>query len=246
MEKLLLEHKFDLFDYMNEVNAVKENGYKFRFERYGMNFEFYLPHYEEDLLQHIIVNYANFYENVELDYLRKEIIPRDAVVLDIGANIGNHTVFFGKVCGAKRIYCFEPVHETYETLCENIELNGLDNIVTANNTALGSISGKAKIKYYDPKQIGSTQVEEAEDGDMQMARLDDYAFERIDFIKIDVETYEYNLLKGAKETFTKHSPIVFIEILEENFNKVNALLEEYGYSHIETVGVINHLYRKRR
>lgn len=241
---LLLEHRFNLFDYEDEVRAVRNNNYRFKFRKHNTEFEFFLPNYEEDLLQYLIVNYANFYEHRELEYLRKNVIPRNAVILDIGANIGNHTVFFGKVCKAKKIYCFEPVDETYKTLCKNIELNGLENVAAANNVALGNVSGKAKIKFFNPRQIGSTQVEEAPDGDMNMARLDDYTFDRIDFIKIDVEKYELNLLKGARETLTKHSPAIFIEIFDDCFQGVNAVLEKYHYRKQETVAPYNYLYRK--
>lgn len=241
---LFIKHRFNLFDYEDEVRAVRNNNYRYKFHRCNIEFEFFLPHYEEDYIQRQIVNYANFYDNRQLYYLRKNVITRNAVILDIGANIGNHTVFFGKVCRAKRIYCFEPVAETYETLCKNIELNGLENVVVANNVALGSVSGKAKIKFFDSKQIGSTQVEETSDGDLSMARLDDYTFDRIDFIKIDVERYEFNLLKGARETLVKHSPIIFIEIFDDCFQDVNAVLEEYHYRKQETVAPYNYVYRK--
>lgn len=243
--KLLVKHKFNLFDYTDEVNAVKHNGYIFEFSRCKMDFKMFLPHYEEDFLQQQIVNYANFYEHRELNYLREKVIPHNAVILDIGANIGNHTVFFGKVCKAKKIICFEPVYETYETLCRNIELNNLDKIVVTNNVALGNIAGKAKIKYFDSKQIGSTQVEEAADGDISMARLDDFIFDRIDFIKIDVEKYEFYLLKGAKNTLIVHSPVIFIEIFDDCFEDVNAILEDYHYKKCETVAPFNYIYRKR-
>lgn len=242
--KLLVKHKFNLFDYTDEINDVKRNGYIFGFNRCGMDFRMYLPHYEEDILQQQIVNYSNFYEHRELNYLREKVIPHNAVILDIGANIGNHTVFLGKVCKAKKIICFEPVYETYKTLCRNIELNNLDKIAVANNVALGNIAGKAKIKYFNPKQIGSTQVEESSDGDLSMARLDDFAFDRIDFIKIDVEKYELYLLKGARNTLTVHSPVIFIEIFDDCFRDVNAILEEYHYKKCETVAPFNYIYRK--
>lgn len=108
-------------------------------------------------------------------------------------------------------------------------MNHIEDKVVANNVALGNVLGKARIKYFDPSNIGSTQVEEADDGELSMKRLDDYEFERIDFIKIDVEKYEYDLLLGAKNTLCKHSPGLYIEIFDDCFSKVDKLLREYGY-----------------
>lgn len=244
MEEQLWKHKFNLWDYMHEVEDVKKNGYLFTYKRYGVSVTMYLPCYEKDWIQKNIVNYADFYESRELEYLRENIIPRDSMILDIGANIGNHTVFFGKICKAKKIYCFEPVAETFDILSENVRLNNLEDIVVLNNVALGDKTGNAKIKHFNPDNSGSTQVEASDDGNMKLARLDDYEFQTVDFIKIDVEGYEYNLLLGARETLKKHSPVIFIEIFDNKFKATNKLLEEYGYKMETTVAPYNYIYRK--
>lgn len=62
-----------------------------------------------------------------------------------------------------------------------------------------------------------------------MKRLDDYEFERIDFIKIDIEGYEFYCLEGAKNTLSKHSPVIYVEISDNYFSKVDRLLRSYGY-----------------
>ena len=224
-----VKHRFNLWDYQDEIDLVKKNNYIYSFERYGKNITMYLPHYEEDFLQKCIVEQSDFYEVIELEYLRDTFLKGGNVILDIGANIGNHTVFFSKICNAEKVYAFEPVAETYDTLCRNIDLNHIENTVVAYNVALGNASGKARIKYFDPLNIGSTQIEEADDGNIGMKRLDDYQFERIDFIKIDVETYEYDLLQGAKNTLTQFAPVIFVEIFDDCFSKVDKLLESYGY-----------------
>lgn len=241
----LVKHRFNLWDYRYEIGLVKKNNFTYSFERYGKNITMYLPHYEEDYIQKGIVEYADFYEEVELEYLRNTFLKEGDVILDIGANIGNHTVFFSKVCNAEKVYAFEPAAETYETLCRNISLNNIGDKVVAYNVALGSASGKAKIKHFDPLNIGTTQVEEADDGNINMKRLDDYEFERIDFIKIDVEEYEYDLLQGAKNTLNKHSPVILVEIFADYFSKVDKLLRDYGYANDYTVSTNNYIYRKR-
>lgn len=238
-----MRHGFNIWDYEEEINAVKDNGYEFSFQKGEDNFRLYLPQYETDYIQHWIVNYADFFEYDELEYLR-DIIGQNKDILDIGANIGNHTIFFGKVLKAKSIHSFEPVSEFYDILKRNVSLNRLDDIVTPHNVALGNESGKARIKYFNPDELGSTQIEENNEGDMILQRLDDFEFDNIDFIKIDVETFEYNLLLGAKQTLAKHSPLIFIEIFDELYDKVNGLLNQIGYCMFEEVSHTNYLYKK--
>ena len=240
----LVKHRFNLWDYRHEIDLVKKNDFTYNFERYGKTITMYLPHYEEDRIQKGIVEYSDFHEAIELEYLRDTFLKEGSVILDIGANIGNHTVFFSKICNAEKVYAFEPVAETYDTLCRNISLNHIEDTVVAYNVALGSVSGKAKIKYFDSLNIGATQVEEADDGNISMKRLDDYEFERIDFIKIDVEKYEYDLLQGAKNTLSKHSPIILIEIFDDCYSKTDKLLRDYGYANSYTLSTNNYIYKK--
>lgn len=130
------------------LDLVKTNNYIYSFKRYGKNITMYLPHYGEDYIQSTLVLSSNFYESDELKYLRKAYLKGGNVILDIGANIGNHTVFFSKICNAERIYAFEPITETYDTLCRNIDLNHIEDRVVAYNVALGDVSGRAKIKNF--------------------------------------------------------------------------------------------------
>lgn len=238
-----IRHRFHVWDYVDEVNAVKVNGYEYSFTKKGEEIRLYLPQYETDYLQHWIVNYADFFEYDELEHLSSSI-GHNKDILDIGANIGNHTIFFGRILKAHSIHSFEPVGDFYEILKKNVELNHLNNVVTIHNVALGSESGKARIKCFNKSELGSTQLEENSDGNMELCRLDDFEFSNIDFIKIDVETFEYNLLLGAKKTLDKHSPIIFIEIFDELYDKVNGLLNEYGYHMFEEVSHTNYLYKK--
>lgn len=241
---ILVRHRFHLWDYQAEVDAVAEHGYMFDFFRNGVKIHMYVPQYQTDWVQSRIVNFADFYETNELEYLRKKIIKRGSYILDIGANIGNHSVFFAKLCHAKSIYAFEPISDVYKTLCRNIKINHIDSVVKSKNVALGNHYGKAKIKFFSPENTGVTQVEASDEGNMQMARLDDFTFNRIDFIKIDVEKYEYNLLLGAKHTLEEHSPIIYIEIFGEQYRKVNNLLQSYGYRKIIELAQCNYIYKK--
>lgn len=238
-----VKHGFDIWDYVNEVEAVKENGYVYSFLKDGEEIRMFLPQYETDYIQHWIVNYADFFEYNELERLGK-IIGTGKDILDIGANIGNHTLYFGKILKSHSIHAFEPVKDFYNILDKNVKLNQLEAVVETHNVGLGNESGRAKIKYFNPDELGATQIEESDSGNIVLCRLDDFEFDNIDFVKIDVESFEYNLLLGAKKTLAKHSPIIFIEIFDELYDKVNRLLNELGYHQVEEISHTNYLYNK--
>ena len=240
-----IRHRFCIWDYLKETENVKNNGYVFNFQKCKRKIRMYLPRYEVDYLQKQIVNYAEFYETEELDFLRKNVLKPGMDILDIGANIGNHTVYFGSVCRAASIHSFEPVRYFHEILCTNVTLNGLNDVVKTHNTALGKVTGKARIRMFRPQELGSTQIEAGEDGDMDIKRLDDFSFDNIDFIKIDVEKSEYDLLLGAEKTLKKHSPVIFIEIFREKYDQVNRLLNRYGYYCNREISDNNYLYEKQ-
>lgn len=239
-----IRHRFCIWDYLKEAENVKKNGYIFNFQKCKREIRMYLPQYEVDYLQYQIVNYAEFYETEELDFLRKNVLKPGMVILDIGANIGNHTVYFGSVCRAASIHSFEPVRDFYDILCRNVSLNGLNDVVKTHNIALGKDTGKARIRLFRPQELGSTQIEAGEDGDMDIKRLDDFRFDQIDFIKIDVEKSEYDLLLGAEKTLMEHSPVIFIEIFCEKYDQVNRLLNRYGYRCYRELPGNNYLYGK--
>ncbi|MCL1902565.1 MAG: hypothetical protein FWG18_02985, partial [Alphaproteobacteria bacterium] len=73
----------------------------------------HVPQYPWDYIQEIIVDSDNFFE---LDILEKcaEWIPPNAVILDLGANIGNHSIYWASIGGAKRVHAFEPLRPSYE------------------------------------------------------------------------------------------------------------------------------------
>lgn len=241
--KLLVSHKFNLFDYENELNLIKENGYIIDLEKGDV--QLYIPRYEYDELQHEIAVRHDFYERKELDYLQKKYnITSNTVVLDIGANIGNHTVFFAKVCRCKKVFAFEPIPEIFDILKRNVKGNEIEDKVELNNVALGEQSGNATISFQTEKNCGATHIQSNSEGNLLMARLDDYDFENIDFIKIDVEEYEYNLFLGAEETLKKHSPVIYVEIMKPHYQKVNSVLEGYGYRMAEAVTNMNYVYLK--
>jgi FkbM family methyltransferase len=205
----------------------------------------YCPLYPWDLIQGSIVNTHNFFEYDTLVKLRK-FIPPKAVILDIGGNIGNHSVFWASE-GASKIHCFEPVKETYRMLCKNIEINGLAEIIIPHNVGLGGENSSGEIARSCSTNIGETLIQTSigyNSYSLQIERLDDMdlGLDRIDFVKIDVENFELQTLAGMRKTLEKYRPAVFIESYESggeyyipkgfvsNAPKVKEFFKCLGYS----------------
>ena len=179
----------------------------------------YVPLYPWDSIQKTIVNEHQFFEQDILNALRS-YIPDQAVILDIGANIGNHSLFWATLLNAKTIHAFEPLQETYRMLVRNIEINELENVIIPHNIGLGDKSSSGEIAAQDANNIGGTSIKESGASNryaLKIERLDDIDLgeTKIDFCKIDVEGYELKTLAGMKETLRKYKPVVFIEAFEE-------------------------------
>jgi FkbM family methyltransferase len=171
------------------------------------------------------------------------IKPGD-VVIDAGANIGLTSIYASKLTGSKgSVYGFEPLNSTFELLCKNIRINRIKNIVPL-QIALSNYNGKGNIypnihinrgaASLNPNQVEQNPI------DVEVKTLNSWIKENnifnIDFIKIDVEGSELELLKGASELF-QHSPkpTICMEYSEEvsrdnNINDLyNFLKNELGY-----------------
>ncbi len=209
--------------------AMPEGVYQYK------NVKFYVPYYPFDFIQKHIVDNNEFFEE---DILRSldEYIPDNAVILDIGANIGNHTLYWNLASDKKvsRVHCFEPVLDTFKILENNIEINNLKDKVKLYNVGLNDCSACAEFLTYRLANIGDTHLianEQKQDGEMKLCKLDDINLQenRIDFVKIDVEDMEVACLRGAMNTLEKYKPIIFIESEYENINEVRNILESIGY-----------------
>lgn len=226
---------------------LKNNGYIFR--QASLKPAFYLPLYKTDYIQQRILTENNYYESENLNYIcnvwnngqvSNEIATK--TILDIGANIGNHTLFFFYECGIDKAYCFEPMMSTFEILQKNIEINNLGNKTQLINHAVGKSACKASITHYDKRNIGSTQIAIDATGTIPVVSIDSMNIQDdVKLIKIDVEGFEVNVIEGCLETIEKYKPYILIEIQNENFNAINTLLSQLDY-HYEKLNIVNYFY----
>jgi FkbM family methyltransferase len=152
----------------------------------------------------------------------------DSVILDIGANIGVWTINLARQ--NRQVHCFEPFFPSYLALCGNIFLNKVENNVLVYNCALTNTTDKKLyISNNEANNIGGVMlVEHPEGAEINLKTIDSLNLQRLDFIKVDVEGHEYNVLKGGEETIKKYKPVIFFECwTKESFIEQKNILFDF-------------------
>lgn len=200
--------------------------------RFGFTFELQPNQFVD---RYILVD--GLYEDRFLEFIGKKL-ARDAVVLDIGANIGNHAVYLAQRCSV--VHAFEPNPVALERLRKHVALNGVQNVVI-HPFALGELNTTAD--FYVPVgnlSAGSFVEHSGGKSKLPIRHADEVVTElgigRVDFIKIDVEGMEESVLRGLCGTLAKFRPMVDFEFLgqrhtPEDFERIRSLLP--GYSIME-------------
>ena len=185
------------------------------------------------------------YEKYMFDFLEDNQIECDGKdIVDIGANNGNFAVDFSHLVGDKgKVHSFEPQRIIYYQLCANVFLNGLDNVY-CHNIALGNTNEQIKIEkpdYFFDGNVNFGDVcvnNDAENFEfVESKKLDDYEFDNIVFIKIDVQGYEPFVIDGAIKTIEQHRPYLFVEFEGHLLNKFGSSEEELTHK-IESLGYV--------
>jgi FkbM family methyltransferase len=145
-------------------------------------------------------------------------IRSNSVVIDVGANVGVHTVHFAQCAPSGRVISIEPSRSTFQYLLRNIA--HLANVVPLNvalsdTTGIQSFFVASDNAYSGLKDTGRKSIVRQEliacfTGDGILSPLCEN--ERVDFIKIDVEGLELQVLRGLKAIISRHRPIIFCEI----------------------------------
>ena len=194
----------------------------------------FLPQASEDCIQQSIKNTLNYWDLTALRIINK-YLKDESVILDIGANIGSHTLYWAKERKAKKIYSFEPFDMIYQILKTNVEINSLQNIVTTFNFGLSDEECKATKGHVFNRNLGSTKFLKKADGDVLLKTLDSLEIpEQIDLIKIDVEGAEVEVLKGALKIIEKNKPILVIESFTRKA-ELEDVIFPLGYVQVDTI-----------
>jgi len=170
-------------------------------------------------------NWGADWEKIEIDEIMNHHISNWDVALDIGAHVGIWSMSLAEKF--KRVYAFEPVPKHIECWKQNMqnftnEHSEWENVSTLNTVALGHESGTATMIVPNTENSGrATFVHELFNNkhdfpklEVETRTLDSYEFDQVDFIKIDVESFEHKVLQGAENTIRKHKPIMYIEVCD--------------------------------
>ncbi len=169
-----------------------------------------------------------------------EYIKSDDVVIEAGANMGSETLLISRLATTGHVYGFEPNPYVFERLKINVSINELKN-VEVYDQALGEKDCTVQFNIY-PKDfcnsgMSSKYMETSQTRKIEVIQktLDSFVMEhnlpKIDFIKMDIQGAEMDMLTGAQNTISTHKPTIFTEACRP-YNDTIALygiLKGYGY-----------------
>jgi len=209
----------------------------------------------KDYIKHYIIKPGSKFEAHFHDLFKKYVKP-DSTVLDIGAHIGTHTLYLSQIVGDEgSVFAFEPQNKIFTELVINMYLNQLKNVKMFHN-ALGTED--KWIEMYLPeeewtKKIGSDLINEGhgtvkeatdnQEGDRAlMIKLDDLHLNNVSFIKMDVEGFETEVIKGGLETIKRNKPVMIIEIFKgDELKRKIQEVENLGYIS-SSIGMDDYLF----
>ncbi len=167
------------------------------------------------------LNNCELETNGELDFLERNIANFD-VIFDVGANVGEWSLLVNDLRQETSVYSFEPIKKTYEEM----SAKSFNDNVKLYNLALGSKIGKMDFFVSNDSTLSSGYNREFDGGKIEEVFIDtvdnfctEQNIKKIDFLKIDVEGAEMNVLKGADNMIANH--------------KIGTIQFEYGGTYID-------------
>ncbi|BCX15092.1 MAG: hypothetical protein KatS3mg088_775 [Patescibacteria group bacterium] len=196
--------------------------------RYG-----YFAYNKNDLFVGRSLDLYGEWSQPEFDLLGKFINPGD-IVLDIGAYIGTHSVFFAKkVSPGGLVIAIEPQRTAYNLLNTNISLNELLNVITIHKFA-SNIHQKITVPLLNPyvkQNFGAIKISKFKEGEIvESVLIDDFHLSGCNLIKIDTEENEDKIIEGGLKTIKKYKPIIYVENNEiQDSERIISAIKKIGY-----------------
>jgi FkbM family methyltransferase len=181
----------------------------------------------EDFIGKKIVKHG-IYDGETIDLIQKVVMLSQAhVMLDVGANIGNHSLAFSTF--AKKVFSFEPGEKAFNLLSRNIDINQLNN-VTVLNFGLSNYDQQTTLYTENAGNLGESSLYKHNLADKKFientvrlkrgdAFANEYGLSQLDFIKVDVEGHEREVIDGLSETIKQFRPIVQLEWESDSSNR---------------------------
>jgi len=169
--------------------------------------------------------FGNFQKHVTKSRLLT--IPADATIIDVGANFGVMSLQFAQLAPQGKVFAFEPTHYALSKLQRNLELNPelASRITVINSFVSASSVQNANIKAYSSWKVDGERASDMHPEHQGAAKsaegvgsvsINDFCkneqLTRLDFIKIDTDGHEYEVLQGAAEALARFRPQIIFEI----------------------------------
>jgi FkbM family methyltransferase len=182
-----------------------------------------------------LAEYGEFSKE-ESDLFASVLRPGD-IALDIGANIGAHSIAMANAVGDQGlVYAFEPQRMCYYSLCANVSMNGLRQVICLQQ-AVSDKPGTLKIPELDfmkPGNFGGLEIFHDWNApgtcQVKVITVDFMNLPSLRFMKVDVEGMETAVLDGARETIQKFRPILNLECdRQDQFPYLVSMLRQMNY-----------------
>jgi len=170
------------------------------------------------------------YQYGKLHLAMKSVPPeRRRIAVDVGAHVGLWTMHLCK--WFKHVEAFEPNAALMPCFLRNVPMAN----VSLHGVALGPHTGTCGLRRFDGNTGHTMHSGITDAGSVPMQRLDEFEFENVDFIKIDVEGYEPGVIEGARETIMRCRPVMVVE--EKDFGKEHGFKPMAAIEMLEAMGM---------
>ena len=193
-------------------------------------------HFEGYFSQSVQVGDKRLYQPQHIDRCFHHIKNRKHTAIDVGGHCGFWSFYLGG--NFKKVYAFEPVEIFRECFKKNIPHENVELLPVALGNENGFVSMNVELENTGATHVSSNTNDLNK---VELKKLDDYELTDVDFIKIDVEGYENQVVLGAKETLLRNKPIIIVEqkgfsdrFNETQFEAVDTL-KSYGAKVIDQV-----------
>lgn len=195
---------------------------------------------------YVLIEQQDWFED-EIKFLRKIIEPGQKII-DIGANYGLYTLSMAVKTGKRgKVWAFEPTSYVADCLSKSIAINNLSHIELI-KAGLSDHTGRARFFTNPNSELNTLHPEENAEGSFETIGLltldacaEKYNWDAIDFIKLDAEGEEINIIDGGKNMLTALSPLIMFEL--KHGDKLNLPLinkfEDYGFKIYYLISELN-------
>ncbi|PSO43387.1 hypothetical protein BRC19_00795 [Candidatus Saccharibacteria bacterium QS_5_54_17] len=188
---------------------------------------------------------GRFYEPGMLKFIEK--LEPEGTIIDVGANIGNHAIYLGAFTDCQKVIAIEPHPGINQHLTDNVEQNGLASKIDVHHIAVGDKAGKCNIESNSERYRGTAQVLPDSQGSIPIKKLDNLAQKRkVSVIKIDVEGFEPQVLRGSSNILSRQEPHIFVEAHDRKAKRqIDEILHPLGYKAVKVFNrTPTYYYRK--